>query len=94
MDFAKDSIVSVNVQGDISIRLPEKKIRKHMTTEEISAALRSLLPVVACVFRLNAGDPSVVYIEKKEGCLGIDLDTEKTPWGDRAKLGKVKTVLL
>lgn len=77
MDFAKDSIVSVNVQGDISIRLPEKKIRKHMTTEEISAALRSLLPVVACVFRLNVGDPSVVYIEERKDASVLTLIQRK-----------------
>lgn len=94
MNFDKDSVVLVNVHGNISIRLPEKKIREQMTEEEISTALRSLLPVVACVFRLNVADSSLIFNGKKEEFPGIDLRTEKTPWGNRAKLGTVKTVLL
>lgn len=48
-----------------------------MTTEEISAALRSLLPVVACVFRLNGGDSSAVYIEKMKDASALTLIQRK-----------------
>lgn len=86
MDFDKDSVVSVNVQEDISIRLPEKKVREQMTEEEISAALRSLLPVVACVFQLNVADSLLIPNGKKRECLGINLSTEKAPWGKKSEI--------
>lgn len=77
MNFDKDSVVLVNVHGNISIRLPEKKIREQMTEEEISTALRSLLPVVACVFRLNVADSSLIFNGKKKSSPALTFERKK-----------------
>ena len=47
------SIIMANAKGDISIVLPEKYIRKHMTDEQSNEAMNALGPLLQHLFRLT-----------------------------------------